>query len=152
MKFNGGRGAFLGSVDEVFVDGSAQHEPSLIGQVKHSQSVSFPLLLPSVCFQMDGLNLAMLICVLLGGDPSAMFVDTRIIGPAILDVHTVDHTVNPIYFLYLVNIVGGFRPVILKPGQLGWVQEGADCDGVGHLVLVGQPVDIVNKLLDSVDI
>ena len=100
---------------------------------------------------MDGFKLAMLICVLLGGDPRAMLVDARIVGHAMLHVHVVNLAVDPVNFLFLVHVVVRLRSIIPEPGKLGRIQEGADCDGVSHIVLVCQPVYIVNELLDCVD-
>ena len=82
------------------------------------------------------------------GHPGAMFVDAKIVWHAMIDVHLVYFPIYPIYLIFLVHVPLRLGTIIPEPCKLWRVEEGADSDGVGHHILVGELTDILAKCFD----
>ena len=82
------------------------------------------------------------------GHPGPMLVDAQRVWHAIIQVHLVNITIDPIYFLSLVDITLWLGSIVPKPRKLWWVEEGADSDGVVHHILVSELKDILAKCFD----
>ena len=145
-----GKGAILCSVDEVLVYSLAQDISPLIGEVEHVAPNSLPPLLPFMFLDMSVMFLPIYVPVLPGDYSRAVFVHAHVKFHSILNIDSLNPTIYPIYFFFLIGIVCWFWAIICEPSKLGGIEEGTygDCVGVGTVVVVFQLTNILAKLFD----
>ena len=85
---------------------------------------------------MPDLLLAKLVHPFPGHHTYPVLMHPHIARHAVLNVQLVNHAIDPVDLILLVGVVLGFGPVVYKPGELGGIEQGADCDSIDAVVLI----------------